>query len=192
MLFARLVSLTHGFFFDTVWRFSTRHLEIAMQKNIILPASDVEGVGLVLYDDEGRIFIAFEGRSKPQYDKEIGDPTVPWETRERLSDGTYETFATALNRTLDEEVGFEVQISELDQLIRFRTSFGVWTTIFLAKFDDAVRMGGTAIETGELLGWEWMFPRKLENRRVRGGMREILAAYQRYVEAQHRVRIIRV
>jgi len=168
-----------------------RHLEIAMQKNSILPASDVEGVGLVLYDDAGRIFIAFEGRSKPQYDKEIGDPTIPWETRERLLGGEYESLETALKRTLDEEVGFEVRISELDHLIRFKTSFGVWTTIFCAKFDDAVRMGGAAIETGELLGWEWMLPEELENRRVRGGIREILAAYQQYAEAQRRVRSIR-
>ncbi len=145
----------------------------------------VEGVGLVLYDGAGRLFIVFEGKSKPLYDKEVGDPSIPWETRERIG-GCLESYEQALQRALDEEVGLEVRVSEISVLFQFTTSFGIPQTIYRAKFDDAIRMGGTAVETGELLGWEWIFPEDLVDRRMRGGMREIINAYAHYSAAAQR------
>ena len=160
-----------------------------MSDMIVSALPDIQGVGLVLYREDGRIFIVFEGREKLAFDKQIGDPSIPWETRERDEEGQFESFEVALKRVCDEEIGLEVRISEVSLLLQFVTSFGVSQTIFCAKYDDAIRLGGTAIETGELLGFDWMFPEELANRRVRGGMREILEAFDRLVVTPQREKI---
>ena len=147
----------------------------------VSPALAAEGVGLVLYNDQGKILIVFEGNERIEYDKGVGDPSIAWETRDRSPDGSFESIDRALQRVLDEEVGLDVKISKVSLLLQFTTSFGIPQTIFCAEFHGASRMGGTAIDSGEILGWEWIFPEDLIGRRMRGGMREILAAYQRFV-----------
>lgn len=152
-----------------------------MSETVALPTLRVEGVGLVLYDEVGRIFFVIEGIAKPKYDKRVGDLSIPWETRNRDANGNHEPLESALQRVLDEEVGFLVNLSEAKAFFCFEI-FGAQQTIFCARFHDVIRMGGTAIETGEILGYEWLFPETVRSRRMRGGMRQILSAYEAFIE----------
>jgi len=154
-------------------------------------APEVQGIGLVLYDEYGRLYFVTEGVAKAWYRKQVGDLSIPWETREIGADGKLESITIALERVLTEEVGFGVLISPPTILLEFMLFDEIPQTILLAEFLGASRLGGTAIETGELLGWEWVHPNDIRDHRVRGGMPEILAAYQQYAEAQRRVRSIR-
>ncbi|MBP7822249.1 MAG: NUDIX hydrolase [Candidatus Moranbacteria bacterium] len=147
-------------------------------------APKVRGIGLVLYDERGQIFIVAEGIAKPLYDKKVGDLSIPWETMEMGADGKLESIATALERVLTEEVGFEVLISPPILLLEFMLNGEIPQEIYFAECQGARRFGGTAIETGELLGWEWAYSEDIRNYRVRGGMKEILDAWDRHVGLQ--------
>lgn len=144
----------------------------------------VQGFGLVLYDEYGRVYFVTEGVAKARYGKEVGDLSIPWETMERGEDGKLESIASALERVLTEEVGFGVLISLPTILLEFMLNGEIPQTILLAEFLGASRLGGTAIETGELLGWEWAYSEDIRNHRVRDGMKEILDAWDRHVGLQ--------
>lgn len=172
-------SLTQKGFFDTVGKLPIDMRGVNMSESLDLATLQVEGVGLVLCNEWEQILFVTEGREKSKYDKRVGDLSIPWETRERDADGNHEPLDRALQRVLDEEVGFLVNVSEAEVFFCFEI-FGVRQTIFFARFYDAIRMGGTAIESGEILGYEWLFPGEIISRRLRGGMHQILRAYEEY------------
>jgi hypothetical protein len=144
----------------------------------------IQGIGLVLYDEYGRVYFVTEGVAKARYGKQVGDLSIPWETREVGADGKPESITTALERVLTEEVGFGVLISPPILLLEFMLNGEIPQEIYFAEFLGASRLGGTAIESGELLGWEWAYSEDIRNHRVRDGMKEILDAWDRHVGLQ--------
>ena len=151
---------------------------------------EVQGIGLVLYDEYGRLFFVTEGVEKSQYDKRVGDLSIPWETREVYADGSLESDEIALQRVLREEVGFGVLISPAILLLEFKLFGVIPQKIYLAECYGASRFGGEAIVTGELLGWEWAHQSDIRSHRVRGGMQKILEAYRYRIAVSHRERIV--
>ena len=66
----------------------------------------VKGVGLLLFDPQGKIFILRELQSKPHYNKVAGMLSPPLETVEQG-----ETNPLALKRLVYEEIGVSIQYS---------------------------------------------------------------------------------
>lgn len=154
-------------------------------QDCIVGTPEIQGIGLVLYDEYGRLFFVTEGVEKSQYDKRVGDLSIPWETREVYADGSLESDEDALQRVLMEEVGFGVLISPATLLLEFILIGKIPQKIYIAECYGASRFGGEAIVSGELLGWEWAHLKDIRSHRVRGGMREILEMYQYRVIASH-------